>query len=66
MGEEQRAAFLMSQAACALIEAMGMVALNEQRKAQGYSMAYDDSAFFNLIDKYGIGHNSALTALLGR
>lgn len=59
----KQAAFLNSQTACAMIEAMGMQALNKQREAQGLSMAYDDEAFFALIDKYGIGHNTALTTL---
>lgn len=63
MDPVQRAAFLMSQTACALIEAMGMQALNKQREALGHSMAYDDQAFADLIDKYGISHNAALHTL---
>lgn len=33
----------------AQIEAAGMTAENMQRQAQGYSMAYDDKAFFEVI-----------------
>ena len=58
MTPEQKAAYVQSQAACALIEAMGMQALNMQRERQGYSMAYDDEAFFALIEKYGIHLNA--------
>ena len=60
MTPEQRAAYIQAQSTCAMIEAMGMQALNMQREQQGYSMAYDDEAFFKLIDKYGIGHNAVL------
>ena len=63
MTNEQKAAYIQSQAACALIEAMGMQALNMQRERQGYSMAYDDEAFFKLIEKYGIHHNAVLGSL---
>ena len=66
MTDEQRAAFLISQTTCAMIEAMGMHADNMQRQHQGASMAYDGGAFENLINKYGIGHNAALDTALGR
>ena len=65
MNETSRAAFLQSQVACAMIEAMGMQAENEQRKAVGHSMAYTEDAFVQLIDRYGIGHNAAFTSLQG-
>jgi len=58
MTPEQKAAYVMSQAASALIEAMGMHACNMQRAACGYSMAYDEGAFLSIIDKYGISHNA--------
>jgi len=61
MTPEQQAAYVNAQATCAMIEAMGMVALNEQRKVLGHSMAYDDQAFSDLINKYGIHHNAVLT-----
>lgn len=58
MTNEQKAAYVNSQTACAMIEAMGMQAENQQRERQGYSMAYGDKAFFDLIEKYGIHHNA--------
>ena len=39
---------------CALIEAMGMTALNTYREQRGETIAYDDEAFFALIDQYKI------------
>lgn len=66
MNPEQRAAFLHAQAACAMIEAMGMVADNQHRQMQGHSIAYDGEAFQALIGRYGIGHNDAVTWLHGQ
>jgi len=42
---EERAAYVISQSVCALIEAMGMVAENKQREHRGESMAYDACSF---------------------
>ena len=61
MTDEQRAAFVMSQSACALIEAMGMHAENMQREQRGMAMAYNDTAFLDLVNRYGIHHNAVLT-----
>lgn len=61
MTDEQRAAFVMSQSACALIEAMGMHAENMQRQAVGHSMAYTEHAFDDLLNRYSIHHNAVLT-----
>ena len=55
--------FLNSQIACAMIEAMGMQAANKQREIIGDSMAYTESHFLSLIDKYELGHNSVITYL---
>lgn len=63
MNENQKAAFVQSQVACAMIEAMGMQAENEQRKITGNSMAFDQIAFLDLIDRYKIGHNDVLNYL---
>lgn len=65
MSEEQRVAYLNAMVACAMIEAMGMQAENEQRKACGYSMAYDAAAFVAVIEKYGIHHNGAVNTIHG-
>lgn len=66
MDETQRAAFLISQAAAAMIEALGMVADNQERQANGHALAYDGEAFQGVIDRFGIGHNAAVTWLTGQ
>jgi len=56
-------AFLMSQTACALIEALGMISENLQRASIGMSMAYIEEDFAKLLERHPIGWNSALTIL---
>lgn len=63
MNESERIAYVMSQVACAQIEAAGMVAENMQRAACGHSMAYTEDAFKDLQCKYGITHNQVLEFL---
>jgi hypothetical protein len=63
MTPEQQAAFVNSQAAAALIAAMGMMAENQQRASRGDSPAYVGHHFEALIDQFGIGHNAALQSL---
>lgn len=63
MNENQRAAYIFSQAACALIEAMEMFSFNQQRLADGFTIGYDDKAFRDLIT--GIDHNSVVAFLRG-
>jgi hypothetical protein len=63
MTEEQRAAYVNAMSTCAMIEAMGMEAENKQRERLGLSMAYNDEAFFGLIEKYNIRHNGVHTTL---
>lgn len=64
MSDEAKVAFIQSQVACAMIEAMGMQAENSQRDHRGESMAYVEADFIVLIDKYGIRHNSVVSYLL--
>ena len=66
MNEEQRAAFQIAQAACAMIEALGMVADNLQATCEPGLLPYDKAKFDDLIDRYGIGHNAAVTWLTGQ
>ena len=51
MTTEERAAFLIAQAAILNAEIAGMVAENMQREACGHSMAYGEEAFQQVIDK---------------
>ena len=61
MTPEERAAFINSQVACALIELAGMQSENEVRKHHGQSPAYPEEAFQALMKKYLIGHNEVIT-----
>ena len=65
MNEEARAALLNSQTACALIEAQGMTAENNQREHRGKSPAYGESDFSRLIEKYGIDFSAAISMIRG-
>lgn len=66
MNEEQRAAFQQSQAACAMIEALGMLADNQRAALNGETPPYHKGNFDDLIDRYGIGHNAAVSWLTGQ
>ena len=65
MGEEQRVAFLMAQTVAAQIELEAMKAANTQREINGFSPAYDEAAFMELITKWKIGHNESILTLIG-
>jgi hypothetical protein len=56
-------AFINSQAACAMIEALGMAADNQQRAVCGESPCWVLGDFVCLIDKYGISHNQVVSTL---
>ncbi len=60
MNQEQAIAYLMAQVVCAQAEIEGMKAMNRERESQGYALAYDKEAFFNVPNKYGIHHNAVL------
>jgi hypothetical protein len=61
MTPEQKAAYVMAQAAAALIEAMGMMASNMVRQQRGAPPQHWDDEFRNLVDKYGLRHNQVLS-----
>lgn len=65
MTPEEKAAYIQSQCACAMIEAMGYQAENQVRAEQGCSIAYDEEAFAALENKYVIGHNTVVSFLQG-
>lgn len=66
MNEMQRAAFLQAQAACAIVEGMGLLAHNQEDIRAGRPPAFGRADFEALIERYGIGHNAALSWLQGR
>lgn len=65
MNEEQRTTFVKSQITCAMIEMESMKAANTYREMRGETIAYNESSFMSLIDKYAIGHNSVILTLRG-
>jgi len=59
----QNAAYTIANAIGGLIEAMGMQASNQERLANGQTIAYDDHAFAKLVEDRGLHHNSIVTQL---
>lgn len=66
MYELQRLAMVIGNAAGGLIEALGMVAANQERLANGHTIAYDERTFHNLIDQRGLGYNDLIGQVYGR
>ena len=60
MTPEQKAAFINAQVVCATAEIEGMKALNVYRESRGETIAYDENAFVDVPDKYGISHNAVI------
>lgn len=60
MTPEQKAAYVMGQAACLIAEVLGMHAENMQREHRGESMAYTEKDFDNAIGRSGCHHNSTI------
>ena len=65
MDENARAAFIVSQSAAAMVEALGMMSENLQRVHRGDSIAYAELAFMEVISRNGIGWNQAMEYLRG-
>lgn len=63
MNAEQRATYVKSQIAAAMIELEAMKAENQCRQVEGLPPAYREDTFLLLIDKYGLGHNAVLAYL---
>lgn len=61
MTPEQKAAFIMAQAACAMAEIAGMQASNQHRLSLGQSIAYDEKNFEEVINNKVLGHNSVVS-----
>ena len=61
MNEEQKAAFVMAQAAVLNAIIAGMQAENQMREHQGYVPAYVESHFQDAINASGCHHNAVLT-----
>jgi hypothetical protein len=60
MTPEQAAAYVHAQSVAALAEIEAMKAANQHREMQGYTQAYGEEAFLEVVDKYRIGHNAVV------
>lgn len=60
MTPEQASAFIQAQSVAAYAEIMGMCAKNYERKEEGFALAYDADAFFEVAERFGITHNQVL------
>lgn len=60
MTEEQKAAYVMGQAACLMARVFGMHAENMQRQHRGESMAYVEVDFDNAIAASHCHYNAAI------
>lgn len=60
MDNTQKAAFITSQAACLQAEVAAMQQQNSEDLSAGRPLSYHSHNFMELIDKYGLGHNTVL------
>jgi hypothetical protein len=63
MDKDQNIVYVQSQIACALIKAMGMFSDNLLRMNKEEQLAWTGDEFDNLIDDFGLGHNSIINQL---
>jgi len=66
MTANEKAALINARAAAALAEILGMMSDNMQRAFLGQAMAYPESAFLEVVEECGIGHNAIMDVLRGR
>ena len=59
----RQAAFLQSQIPAALAEIEVMKAENREREERSMAHAHSPVQFMEVIDKYGLGRNAAITTL---
>ena len=55
---------LEAELLCARIEMEGMIAENQQRSHSGFSPAYAEDDFLNIIKEHGIGYNDVKVKFL--
>ncbi len=60
MTPEQKAAYINAQCISANADIQGMIAENQHRLSLGLSIAYDEQAFAEVPDRYGIHHNQII------
>ncbi len=65
MNEEQNIVYTQGIILQARIELEAMLAANSERISQGQSLAYDEGAIQELIERHGIHHNALIFNLTG-
>lgn len=66
MSEQERCAYIISQAAALTATVLGMAAENQAREHRGEFPAYGEEAFMEQVLIHGLGCNSVLAYLQGR
>lgn len=61
MTSEQKAAFIIAQAACAAAEIAAMQVENQRRAQTDGRIGYGWADFMSIPDKYELGHNTVLS-----
>ena len=61
----KQVAYILSQVAAAQFRLAGMEAFNRLRAQRGQTEGYDEEAFENAVNEYGLSHN-AVTSILNR
>ena len=60
MTDEQKAAYIMAQAAVLNATVAGMTAENEDRISRGLTIAFDEAAFVAVVNDSGCHHNTVV------
>ena len=63
MSEMDRAAYVMSQSAAAVIEALGMFAEDARAESAGHPRRFRQRDYQLLIERYGIQHSAVINIL---
>ena len=65
MNETARAAYILSQAACAMAELAAMKAEDALRHPDDHCGPHTGEEYRSVMDRYGIGHNAVVDYLRG-
>ncbi len=62
----RQVAYVMAQTVAAAARIEAMKALNVERAGRGHAQAYNEGAFVQVIDDFGLHHNAVLSMLYNR
>ena len=65
MDDAQRLVYVQGRIMAAEIEMQAMIVENKMREMNNLGPAYDEAAFMNLLNEYGLHHNTLLTEIVG-